>query len=166
MYSGRSKSSPKWQCHVCRCMLDYEPRKLTAQDCTVLCNLASMVIKQIQRDQLLQEKEDSGQVLQRRNSRLNVSSLYLHVHAVVLVSCYLFLGLVSCMLIGLLRSSIQPTSVVACSKPEPTQEILDFRYCLRQFQTCTKGSLHDQLACSRPYKPSWPVKSSIVVSRQ
>ena len=53
-------------------MLDYEPRKLTAQDCTVLCNLAGMVIKQIQRDQLLLDKEDSGQVLQRRNSRLNV----------------------------------------------------------------------------------------------
>ena len=64
-------------------MLDYEPRKLTAQDCTVLCNLAGMVIKQIQRDQLLLEKENSGQILQRRNSRLNVSSLYVHVLAVL-----------------------------------------------------------------------------------
>lgn len=64
-------------------MLDYEPRKLTAQDCTVLCNLAGMVIKQIQRDQLLLEKENSGQILQRRNSRLNVSSLHVRVHAVL-----------------------------------------------------------------------------------
>ncbi|KAL3142482.1 hypothetical protein ABBQ38_002810 [Trebouxia sp. C0009 RCD-2024] len=54
------------------CMLGYEPRKLTAQDCTVLCNLAGMVVKQMQRDQLLLEKETSGQLLQRRNSRLNV----------------------------------------------------------------------------------------------
>lgn len=53
-------------------MLGYEPRKLTAQDCTVLCNLAGMVVKQMQRDQLLLEKETSGQLLQRRNSRLNV----------------------------------------------------------------------------------------------
>ena len=59
-------------------MLDYEPRKLTAQDCTVLCNLAGMVIKQLQRDQLLLEKENSGQVLQRRNSRLNVGSSLMH----------------------------------------------------------------------------------------
>ena len=57
-------------------MLAYEPRKLTAQDCTVLCNLAGMVIKEIQKDQLLLEKENSGQVLQRRNSRLNVSPPY------------------------------------------------------------------------------------------
>ena len=49
----------------------------------MLCNLAGMVIKQIQRDQLLLEKENSGQVLQRRNSRLNVGNLYLHVHAVL-----------------------------------------------------------------------------------
>ena len=53
-------------------MLDYQPRKLTAQDCTVLCNLAGMVIKQMQRDQVLVDKENKGQVLKRRNSRLNV----------------------------------------------------------------------------------------------
>lgn len=61
-------------------MLGYEPRKLTAQDCTVLCNLAGMVIKEIQKDQLLMEKENSGQVLQRRNSRLNVGGLWLHIY--------------------------------------------------------------------------------------
>ena len=46
---------------------------MTAQDCSVLCNLASLVIKEMQKDQLLLEKENSGQVLQRRNSKLNVS---------------------------------------------------------------------------------------------
>ena len=55
-------------------MLGYEPRTVTAQDCSVLCNLASMVIKEMQKDQLLLEKENSGQLLQRRNSKLNVSN--------------------------------------------------------------------------------------------
>ena len=84
--SGRSKST-KWRCCICRCMLDYEPRKLTAQDCTVLCNLAGMVIKQIQRDQLLLDKENSGQDLQRRNSRLNVGNLYSHTLSWTIVVC-------------------------------------------------------------------------------
>ena len=53
-------------------MLGCEPRKVTAQDCVVLCNLAGMVIKEMQKDQLLREKEDSGLVLKRRNSRLSV----------------------------------------------------------------------------------------------
>ena len=57
-------------------MLGYEPRKLTAQDCSVLCNLASMVVKEIQKDMLLLEKENSGQVLQRRNSKLHVSRCF------------------------------------------------------------------------------------------
>lgn len=61
---------------MCRCMLGYEPRKLTAQDCSVLCNLASMVVKEIQKDMLLLEKENSGQVLQRRNSKLHVSGQF------------------------------------------------------------------------------------------
>ena len=82
-------------------MLDYEPRKLTAQDCTVLCNLAGMVIKQIQGDQQLRERENSGQVLQRRNSRLNVNSLYLHVHPVFWFH--------TVMLSGSLRSSMPVT---------------------------------------------------------
>ena len=56
-------------------MLGYEPRKLTAQDCSVLCNLASMVIKEMQKDQLLLERENSGQLLQRRNSKLNVGCI-------------------------------------------------------------------------------------------
>ena len=56
-------------------MLGYEPRTLTAQDCSVLCNLASMVIKEMQKDQLLLERESSGQVLQRRNSKLNVGCI-------------------------------------------------------------------------------------------
>ena len=55
-------------------MLGYEPRQVTTQDCLVLCNLANMVIKEMQRDKLLLEKENSGQLLQRRNSKLNVIS--------------------------------------------------------------------------------------------
>lgn len=58
-----------------RCMSGYEPRKVTAQDCSVLCNLASMVVKEMQKDQLLLERESSGQVLQRRNSKLNVGCI-------------------------------------------------------------------------------------------
>ena len=37
-------------------MLGYEPRQVTAQDCLVLCNLANMVIKEMQKDKLLLEK--------------------------------------------------------------------------------------------------------------
>ncbi len=55
-------------------MLGYEPRQVTTQDCLVLCNLANMVIKEMQKDKLLLEKENSGQLLQRRNSKLNVIS--------------------------------------------------------------------------------------------
>lgn len=58
--------------HCSRCLIGYQPRKLTAQDCAVLRNLAGMVVKEIERDQMLLEREHSGIELQRRNSRLNV----------------------------------------------------------------------------------------------
>lgn len=56
----------------CRCLIGYEPRKLTAQDCAVLRNLAGMVVKEIESNQLLLDREHSGKELQRRNSRLHV----------------------------------------------------------------------------------------------
>ncbi len=67
-------------------MLGYEPRQVTTQDCLVLCNLANMVIKEMQRDKLLLEKENSGQLLQRRNSKLNVSSFAIYCNK---ICCFL-----------------------------------------------------------------------------
>lgn len=55
-----------------RCLIGYQPRKLTAQDCAVLRNLAGMVVKEIEHDQMLQERENSGKALKRHNSRLHV----------------------------------------------------------------------------------------------
>jgi hypothetical protein len=63
-------------------MLGYEPRQVTAQDCLVLCNLANMVIKEMQKDKLLLEKENSGQLLQRRNSKLNVISFAIYCNKI------------------------------------------------------------------------------------
>ncbi len=67
-------------------MLGYEPRQVTAQDCLVLCNLANMVIKEMQKDKLLLEKENSGQLLQRRNSKLNVISIAIYCNMLLSVT--------------------------------------------------------------------------------
>ena len=67
-------------------MLGYEPRQVTTQDCLVLCNLANMVIKEMQKDKLLLEKENSGQLLQRRNSKLNVISFAIYCNMLLSVT--------------------------------------------------------------------------------
>lgn len=67
-------------------MLGYEPRQVTTQDCLVLCNLANMVIKEMQKDKLLLEKENSGQLLQRRNSKLNVISFAMYCNMLLSVT--------------------------------------------------------------------------------
>ncbi|KAL0026103.1 hypothetical protein WJX79_010637 [Trebouxia sp. C0005] len=71
-YAGAPLVAPDGHKLGTLCMLGYEPRQVTTQDCLVLCNLANMVIKEMQKDKLLLEKENSGQLLQRRNSKLNI----------------------------------------------------------------------------------------------